>query len=129
LRFAGVRRLVVPVFDEVVFGVVAFEVVLFDAVRFEVVPFEPLAFEPLAFELLALADDGFDALDRDVFELDDLERLRFGLSFPIGSALPTAFTASPAASPTVPAIFPAVRPTVLTTFPGSGIGCPPSVPR
>jgi hypothetical protein len=113
----------------------------FDGVeRLEVVDFDPSAFDALdfafvvlAFELLdfvVLAFDeaaGFGLRDFAALDVDESERLRFALSFPIGSALPTAFTASPAAPPTVPAILPAVRPTDLTTFPGSGIDCPPSL--
>ena len=56
-----------------------------------------------------------------------VERERFVVLLPTGSALPTAFTASLATSPAVPTILPAVRPTVLTTLPASGIGCPPLI--
>jgi hypothetical protein len=90
-------------------------------VDFEV---EPLLFAdfvpPLAPLFAELALDDFELPPDD--RRDDLPLLS-----PIGSALPTAFTAPPAASPTLPAIFPAVRPTDRTTFPGSGIGCPPCV--
>jgi hypothetical protein len=95
--------------------------------------FVPVDFVPVDFVAVDLEPVDFDAADVDrdfVVELDDfelllLDRLRLGLSSPIGSALPTAFTAPPAAPPTapptVPAILPAVRPTCLTTFPGSGM--------
>ncbi len=53
---------------------------------------------------------------------------RFGLSSPIGSALPTAPMAPPTTSPTVPAALPATLPTVLVTpltaLPASGIAFP-----
>ena len=71
---------------------------------------------PLAVELFAPVDP-LEPED----DFDDVERRRFGESSPIGRALPTAFTAPPAAPPTVPTIFPAVRPTDLTILPGSGI--------
>ena len=102
-------------------------VVDFADVVVPLLPLEPLLDVVRAFDDEPPIDAELLLDERDVdFELPP-ERLRFDLSFPIGSALPTAFTAPPAASPTVPAILPAVRPTVLTTFPGSGIGCPPSV--
>ena len=81
--------------------------------------FVPADFEPVDFVAADVERDFVAELDD--FELLLLERLRFGLSSPMGSALPTAFTAPPAAPPTVPAILPAVRPTCLTTFPGSGM--------
>jgi hypothetical protein len=91
---------------------------------FDFVPvdFVPVDFVPVGFVPVAVDRDFVVELD---FELLLLDRLRLGLSSPIGNALPTAFTAPPAAPPTapptVPAILPAVRPTCLTTFPGSGM--------
>ena len=111
--------------DPRVVAFVPLEPEAFGPVAFEELDFDELAFEAVDFavdlEAVAFPVAGFDALERDVVDFDELVRLRFGLSLPIGSALPTTFTASPATSPTVPASFPAVRPTVLTTFPGSGI--------
>ena len=83
------------------------------------VDFVPVDFVPVDF-VAADVERAF-VVELDDLELLLLERLRFGLSSPIGSALPTAFTAPPAAPPTLPAILPAVRPTCLTTFPGSGM--------
>ena len=100
--------------DPVAFDV-AFEVVPVDGARFEIVPFGAADFFVVVALVAAFEADGCEAVDRDRFEDDALERLRFGRSFPIGRALPTAFIAPPAASLTVPAILPAVRPTVLTT--------------
>jgi hypothetical protein len=64
-----------------------------------------------------------------------VERRVVAFLSPIGSALPTAFTAPLATSPTVPATFPAVpatlpavRPTFFTTSPASGMACPPVRP-
>ena len=116
------------------------EVVDFFAVEAFVPDFEPdddfeealaglfVDFVPVDFAPVDFVPGDFDAadVDRDFvveldFELLLLDRLRLGLSSPMGNALPTAFTAPPAAPPTVPAILPAVRPTCLTTFPGSGM--------
>jgi hypothetical protein len=91
-------------------------------------------FVPVDFFAVDVRADGFAALavvDFAVvaFAFVALELvLRFGLSLPIGSALPTAPMAPPTTSPTVPAALPATLPTVLVTpltaLPASGIAFP-----
>jgi hypothetical protein len=145
VRFAVVRfAVVVLVFfgadavrepSELAFDAADFEVDAF-VVALDFVPVELLApddFELAAFAFVLVDDfvvvDRLFAVEDELVEREPLERReveRF-LPSPIGSALPTAFTAPPATSPTVPATFPAVRPTCFTTLPASGIGCPPLV--
>ena len=84
---------------------------VFPVVDFDAGDFEALDFDALDFDAL-----GFDSVARD--EADVLRRAdRFGVSFPIGSALPTALMAPPAASPTMPAAFPAALVTLPATLP------------
>jgi SAM-dependent methyltransferase len=81
-------------------------------------------------DFAAFVADRFDDEDPPGFEVDALfavldERVdRWRPLFvpsPIGSALPTAFSAPPATSPTVPTSLPALLPTSFTTFGAFGI--------
>lgn len=122
-------------FDE---EVVAFVLVEdFAPEDFEPEDFAPVDVEPEDFGLADFVPDALDDVPFDDFaevgrrvavvelfadRLPLERRVDPFLSSPIGSALPTAFTAPPATPPTVPATFPAVRPTFFTTLPGSGMG-------